>query len=133
MLKKTITFTDYNGVSRTEDHYFNLNDAELMKLELGTVGGLSEQIKRVMSEQDVPTIMEIFDHLIDISYGRRSADGREFEKSEAITRSFKQTEAYSKLFMELVSKEGTASEFVNGIISRTVDASGDNVIPMPTV
>ena len=26
MLKKTITYTDYNGATRTEDFYFNLVD-----------------------------------------------------------------------------------------------------------
>ena len=25
MIKKTITYTDYNGTERTEDFYFNLN------------------------------------------------------------------------------------------------------------
>ena len=32
MLKKTITYTDYNGVERTEDFYFNLTRAELMEM-----------------------------------------------------------------------------------------------------
>ena len=32
MLKKTITYTDYNGNSRTEDFYFNLTKTELMKM-----------------------------------------------------------------------------------------------------
>ena len=25
MIKKTVTYTDYNGVERTENFYFNLN------------------------------------------------------------------------------------------------------------
>ena len=46
MLKKTFTYIDYNGVERTEDHYFNLSKAELMEMELSTTGGLAEMIKR---------------------------------------------------------------------------------------
>ena len=30
MLKKTITYTDYNGMERTEDFYFNLTKAEVV-------------------------------------------------------------------------------------------------------
>lgn len=116
MLVKTIEFTDYNGTERKEDHYFNLNEAELMKLQLGTVGGLSEQIQRIISSQDIPEIMKVFDNLIDISYGIKGPDGREFVKGPEITRKFKQTEAYSKFFMELVTKDGEASAFINAII-----------------
>ena len=32
MLKKTITYTDYNGVRRTEDFWFNLSKAEIMEM-----------------------------------------------------------------------------------------------------
>ena len=35
MLKKTITYTDYNDVNRTEDFYFNLNEAELTEMMVG--------------------------------------------------------------------------------------------------
>lgn len=31
MLKKTITYNDYNGNERTEDLYFNLSQAEVME------------------------------------------------------------------------------------------------------
>ena len=41
MLKKTITYTDYNDNERTEDFYFNFSKAELTEMELSTVGGLT--------------------------------------------------------------------------------------------
>ena len=31
MIKKTVTYTDYNGVERTESFYFNLSKAEVME------------------------------------------------------------------------------------------------------
>lgn len=40
MLKKTITYKDYNGVERTEDFWFNLNETEITEMELGVHGGL---------------------------------------------------------------------------------------------
>lgn len=116
MLKKTITFVDYNGTTRTEDYYFNLNEAEALKLELMEKGGLTEKINRIIAAQDIPVIMETFEDFIKKSYGVKSPDGREFIKSEELTRKFMQTEAYSKFMMELCTKDGAAAEFVNAII-----------------
>ena len=59
MLKKTITYKDYNGTERTEDHYFNLSEAECMEMEMGTTGGLSEMIRRIVAAQGTPAIMEL--------------------------------------------------------------------------
>ena len=73
MIKKTITYTDYNGVSRTEDFWFNLTTAELMKMELGTRGGFSEMITRIVQANDVPTMMKVFDDFIRKSYGQKRA------------------------------------------------------------
>lgn len=42
MLKKTISYTDYDGNERTEDFYFNLSKAEIIEMELGTAGGMKK-------------------------------------------------------------------------------------------
>lgn len=116
MLKKTINYTDYNGVSRTEDFYFNLTQAEIMEMEMSTSGGLAEMIKRIVDAQDAPAIIKIFKDLVLKAYGVKSADGRRFMKSPEITADFEQTEAYSIIFMELATDADKAAEFVNGII-----------------
>jgi len=115
MLKKTITYVDYNDVERKEDFYFNLSKAELAEMELSTTGGLST-LKKIISAQDTPSIIKIFKELILKAYGEKSADGKRFVKSEELSRDFSQTEAYSVLFMELASKSDEAANFVNGII-----------------
>ena len=48
MLKKTVTYTDYNGVERTEDFYFNLTRSELMEMHLTTEGGMDEKINSII-------------------------------------------------------------------------------------
>lgn len=116
MLKKTITYTDYNGVERTEDFYFNLNKAEIMELEMSTTGGLAEMIKKVVAAQDAPAIIKIFKDLILRAYGEKTPDGRGFKKNEELKTAFSQTEAYSQLFMELATDADAASKFVNGIV-----------------
>lgn len=135
MFVKTISYTDYNGNTRTEDHYFNLTEAEALELEMSTNGGFSERIKRIIAAQDTATLVIIFKDLIKLSYGRKSLDGRKFEKSEEIFNEFKDTQAYSILFMELATDAKAATEFVNGIAPNkksdaTVAPVAGNVVPM---
>ena len=120
MLKKTITYTDYNGTQRTEDFYFHLNKAEVAEMELGVAGGLTEMINRIVSEQNGPEIIKIFKELILKAYGIKHADGKRFEKSEEISRAFSQTEAYSELFMELGTNADAAVEFFSEVIPKEV-------------
>ena len=116
MIKKTITFTDFNGNERTEDAYFNLTKAEITKMELSIKGGLAEMIKRIVDAQDTPAIIEVFEDLIKRSYGVKTPDGRGFLKRPEDLEAFMATEAYSQLFMELATDADAASKFVNGII-----------------
>lgn len=116
MIKKTMTYTDFNGVERTEDFYFHLTEAEIMEMEIGTAGGLAEMIKRVVDAKDFPNILKTFKEVVLKAYGIKSPDGRRFEKSDKISAEFAQTNAYSKLFVELATDDKAAAEFVNGII-----------------
>nr|DAI86594.1 MAG TPA: hypothetical protein [Caudoviricetes sp.] len=120
MLKKTITYEDFNGVERKEDFYFNLSKAEIMEMQFGTVGGLDVMLKKIIDAKDVKSIMDTFKMLILKAYGIKSDDGRRFIKSEEIAKEFEQTEAYSILYMELASDDNAAAEFVNGIIPKDV-------------
>jgi hypothetical protein len=116
MLKKTITYTDYNGTTRKEDFYFNLTQAEVTELEVSVEGGLVEQINRIVAAQNGKVIIETFKDIILRAYGEKSPDGRRFIKNQEVRDAFAQTEAYSNLFMELATDAKAASEFVNGIV-----------------
>lgn len=116
MIKKTITYSDYNGTERTEDFYFNLTKAEITKMELSIKGGLAEMIKRIVDAQDTPAIIEVFEDLIKRSYGVKTPDGRGFVKKVEDLESFMATEAYSQLFMELATDADAAAAFVNGVV-----------------
>lgn len=116
MLKLTKTYTDYNGVERTEDFHFNLTKAELMEMELGTTGGMAEMIQRIVAAQDAPAIIKIFKELVLNAYGVKSPDGKRFIKNDELKEEFKQTEAYSMIFMELATDADAAAKFVNGIM-----------------
>lgn len=130
MLKKTINYTDFNGVERKEDFYFNLTKAEIMEMEMTTVGGFAEMIQKVVDAQDTPSIVKIFKDIILKAYGEKSPDGKRFIKSEELSDAFAQTEAYSVLFMELATNADEAAKFINGIVPADVQQNHKS-IPAP--
>ena len=130
MIKKTITYTDYNGTERTEDFYFNLSKAEVMEMEMSTSGGLAEMITRIVAAQDQPAIIKIFKDLILKAYGEKSPDGKRFIKSEELATAFAQTEAYSQIFMELATDADAASNFVNGIVPADMAKQAAKLAPV---
>lgn len=116
MLKKSITFVDFNGHSITQDYFFHLSKAELVEMELSESGGLKQKIEKIVEAEDSKAILGEFKALILKSYGVKSEDGRRFIKDEFLLQEFQQTGAYSELFMELAQDAEAAAEFVNGIV-----------------
>ena len=127
MLKKTITYTDYNGNERTEDFFFHLTKAEIMEMEMSTTGGLAEMIQKVVATQDTPAIIKIFKELVLNAYGEKSPDGKRFIKSKELSTAFSQTEAYSILFMELATDADKAARCVNGIVPDDVKQDANQI------
>ena len=126
MLKKIITYTDYNGIERTEPFYFNLSKAELMEMELGVTGGMTEMLNKIINAKDGPSLMKTFKEMIMKAYGVKSDDGKRLIKSEELSIAFTQTEAYSVLFMELITDDKAAADFVNGIIPNEIKDKVDD-------
>ena len=116
MLKKTITYEDFNGEEVSEDFYFHLSKAELVELEMSQEGGLSAWLEGVVAAEDGKSIIAEFKKIILTSYGKRSPDGKRFTKNQQLREEFESTEAYSTLFMELVTDTDSAVQFVSGII-----------------
>lgn len=120
MYKRTITYTDFNGLERTEDFFFNFNKAELLEMEMSKDGTLTGCLNRIINAKDSPEIMREVKTLILKSYGVKSEDGRYFIKNDEVRQKFECSEAYSTIFMELVSDDKKAAEFVNSIMPQEV-------------
>lgn len=133
MFKETIKYTDFNGEEREEDFYFNLTRAEYVRLDTRYQEGLQGIIDKIIKSKNRKDIWDMFELLIGASYGIKSDDGRRFMKSDEITRSFTETEAYSEL-IDLFSRDAdAASRFVNNLISGidTKLAQSRGTIPIP--
>ena len=116
MLKKTVTYKDFDGNERTEDFYFHLTEQELTEWELSVDGGLSGVLQRIIKSKDDKKLIEIFKDLLIRSYGVKTPDGRGFVKNQEVLNDFIYTQAFSDIYMELATDDKAASAFVNGII-----------------
>ena len=133
MLKKTVTYTDYNGEERTEDFYFNLTKAEALEMELSHEGGLTNMLERIVTAKDAPSIIKIFKEFILTAYGEKSADGRRFIKNDEIREAFSQTEAFSEIYMELATNADAAADFVNGIVPQSIESNKQKMIKQSNI
>jgi hypothetical protein len=125
MLKRPITYEDFNGDTKTEDFYFNISKSELVELKATFRGGLEESIKRMIEAKNESGLLAEFKRIILLSYGVKSEDGKRFVKSDQLREEFSQTAAYDALFTELVTNENSAEAFIKGVIPR--DLVGNDV------
>ena len=133
MLKKTMTTVDFGGTERTEDYYFNLTKAEIMEMQLCTDGGFVETVQKIVEAKNQLELTRLFKKIICASYGVLSPDGRKFVKNQQVLDDFMATQAYSDLYIELLSGDGKAAEdFVNGILPKDLtNEAAKAPVPQP--
>jgi hypothetical protein len=132
MLKKKITYTDFNDEEVTEELYFNLTRTELIELEVGKEDGFVEYIQRVIKAKDQAALIDEFKRLILLAYGQKSSDGRRFIKTPELREEFVQTAAYDALFLELATDENAAAEFVVGVLPKELAKDVSETAQVPS-
>lgn len=138
MLKKTVTYTDFNGVERTEDFYFNLTMQELTEMELEVEGGLTTILDKIIKAQSVPELVKYFKIILLKAYGVKSDDGRRFIKNDEVRADFESTQAFSDIYMEFANDDKAAADFVNAIMPKEgkkalAETQKNGEVPTPKV
>ena len=120
ILKKTITYTDYDGMERTEDFWFNLSKTELTKLDAELPGGVLGVLRKIIDKKDRKALVDFIETLILRSYGEKTLDGKRFVKTPEMAEEFMQTPAYDELFMSILSDTDSQTSFINGVIPQSM-------------
>lgn len=120
MIKKTVTYTDYNGEQRTETFYFHYTEAEILDMEMSEEGSFVDRIQRIIDAKDKTALMKLIKKFVIDAYGVKSEDGKRFMKNDELKTAFLECPAYSDIFMEMVTNDEVAAEFVNGVIPSTM-------------
>lgn len=113
------TYKTFDGEEITEEFRFNLTKQELLELELETEGSIESFIKKCMNHKDATSIARFVKNLIIKSYGEKSEDGRFFVKSVngvSLGEKFSYTEAFSDLYLSLISDAAALNNFIERII-----------------
>jgi hypothetical protein len=122
MLKRDITYEDFDGQTVTETFYFNLTKTEIVQLEVDYDGGLETTLRRIVNTADTKALMREFKRIVLLAYGVRSEDGKRFVKTDELREAFTQTAAYDALFIELATNDEAAAKFIQGIIPKDLAA-----------
>jgi hypothetical protein len=130
MLKREITYEDFDGQTVTETFYFNLTKTEIVQLEVDYDGGLESTLRRIITTEDVKALMREFKKIVLMAYGVRSEDGKRFVKNDELREAFTQTAAYDALFIELATNDEAAAKFIQGIIPKDLAAE---IVTQPTM
>lgn len=128
MIYKDITYTDYNGITRTERHWFHLSKAELTDMEMTQEGSLTDALKAMVAAKDKVEIYKKFVWIIGRAYGVKSEDSRRFMKDPDYFKAFTESEAYSVFLEDLLSGEEKVLAFVQGIMPN--DAPKDKLVEL---
>lgn len=132
MIKKTVTYVDFNDAKKTEDLYFHMTQPELVKLSVSKEGGFERYLQRIIQTENMKEIVDTLDEVIRLTYGEKTVDGR-FEKSPEILKKFVSSEAYNTVFMEVAQSTEAAAEFINGVIPKNLkNQVEENLKQMPT-
>lgn len=122
MLKRDVTYEDFNGEKKTETFYFNLSRTEMIELEAKYPGGFSDNLKKVAASNDNTLMFVEFKKVILLAYGIKSEDGRRFVKTDENRDEFSQTAAFDALMTEVSTNENLLLEFLNGVFPKDVVA-----------
>jgi len=133
MLKRDITYEDFNGEKITETFYFNLTRTEIIDLETSVDGGLEAAIQRMIKSSDIRGVITEVKKIVLMAYGIKDPEGKRFIKSDKLREEFSQTAAFDELFMELASSDDAATRFIKGVIPKEVAENSDKptVPPLP--
>lgn len=127
MIKKTVTYTDFNGVERTESFYFGLTESELLDMEVEADGGITDYYQRIVDAKDSKAIVREVKNLLIRSYGEKDSDGKYFMKTPEIAKRFECSAAFVALYKELATDANAAAAFCNGIMPSTLHADAEAV------
>lgn len=124
MLKKTVTYTNFNDEEKTVDLYFNLTRTELIQLDAELPGGVKKTLESAVDlfqQGDETGIRSLIDMFVSRAYGVRSDDGERFVKGDgALFAEFSETAAYDEFYVSLFDSEDALLSFFNGIMPQVV-------------
>ncbi len=116
MITKKIKYVDFNGTEREEEFLFNINKTEMYKFAKSVPGGMQKFLTDMVVAKDVFGMADMFQEIVLLAYGIKSDDGKRFMKSEEISRSFAESNAFEAFMDEILSNDNMAEQFIKDLL-----------------
>lgn len=123
MLKKEITYTDYEGNSRTDTCYFNMSKVEIGRMQVKMDGKYIDYLKDLVAGKHVEQLFDVFYNLVLDAYGEKSEDGRRFIKTPEKRKEFEDSIAFSEFFTELIGDIENMANFTKGVVPEDLQSN----------
>lgn len=121
MFRHNVTYTDFNGNERKEDLYFHLSTPEVVRIEAEVGMPMQEYVQSLQANLEVKTLLDFLERIVLTAYGKKTVDGRSFQKSKEIRDEFEHSQAYAELFEDLLTKPELALKFGEGVVDNGKD------------
>lgn len=133
MLKKTVTYTDFNDEKKSKTLWFNLSRSKLLdNLDLEgrvkEVMALSEGEKRDLTPDEIRIILNLVKDIVRLSYGERSEDGERFKQTPEVWDAFSESAVYDELLLSLFQNVEEAYAFIVGILPKDFREQAENAV-----
>lgn len=120
MIKKIISYHDFDGNERQDEFYFSLNQVQFARINARFPDGLEAYVKKIIKDQNANELFRVIDILVSEAYGERR--GNAFVKvtpdGQKLSDFFTNTEAYDNLLTELITKEDNLVAFLTGCLNQ---------------
>lgn len=133
MIALPIKYIDYDGVEREEKFYFHLSYADLVRLELDDKNGFKAKMETLIKSENQKEIWKTLEEIVSMASGKKSPDGKRFDKSYEAKADFLESEAYSSFIKSLLRDANYASEFINGLVSTADKQQGTLNLQAPQI
>lgn len=125
MLRKEVTYTDFDGNEVKEVLYFNLTKSEIAALQVRMDGKFIDYLKDLVEGNHIEKLFQIFrDDILIGSYGKKSDDGRRFIKNQQLREEFESSLAFDAIFTEMLMNPEAQSAFTRGILPPDMTTGG---------
>lgn len=114
MIRREITYKDFNGTKKKAVLYFHVTKTELTSMVASGIAD-PDAIRDVIDSKDKKRMYEMMNNFVLGSYGIKSEDGEQFVKSKEVREAFLYSAAYDAFMTDLMSSDKKASDFVRGV------------------
>lgn len=129
MIKKNVTYKNFEDIEITETLHFHFTEAELVELESSEEGGLTAWGETLKESGNIEEILAALKKIIGKAYGEKMDGGRRFVKNDLIVDSFKSSEAYSTLLFQLLENPTEAGEFFKALVPKNSSRTPSKLTP----